>query len=60
MAGEGDSIVEKVKAYFYEDDAFETTFQDWAKEHSDIINADDPEMKLECVLMAPALPTCTA
>eukprot|EP00500_Bicosoecida_sp_ms1_P001527 CAMPEP_0203806892 /NCGR_PEP_ID=MMETSP0115-20131106/764_1 /ASSEMBLY_ACC=CAM_ASM_000227 /TAXON_ID=33651 /ORGANISM="Bicosoecid sp, Strain ms1" /LENGTH=118 /DNA_ID=CAMNT_0050715559 /DNA_START=191 /DNA_END=544 /DNA_ORIENTATION=+ len=47
MADDAAGIVDRVKAYFYEDDTFEETFLAWAKEHSDVISKDEEEMKLE-------------
>ena len=42
----GKDIVEKVKEYFYESDAFEDTFRSWAEENCDVIDLDSDEHKL--------------
>mmetsp|Transcript_16578 Transcript_16578/g.46456 ORF Transcript_16578/g.46456 Transcript_16578/m.46456 type:complete len:135 (-) Transcript_16578:72-476(-) len=44
---ESESIVEKVKKYFYEDDSFEATFMEWARSNADAIALDKEEMRLE-------------
>ena len=47
--GAGVDIVEKVKAYLFEEDDFETTFMEWGQAHCDPIDTESEEMKLECV-----------
>jgi len=42
-------IVEKVKAYLFEAEDFESSFLEWGQENCDVVDLDSEEMKLEYV-----------
>ena len=44
---EGETIVDKVQAFFYTDDDFADFFEQWCKDHCEIIDPDSEECKLE-------------
>ena len=43
----GPALVEMAQRFFYEDESFGKTFEQFAEDHCDIFNVDDEEMKLE-------------
>ena len=46
-AEEQESIVDLVSTYFFENEDFASSFEKWVDEHSDIVDLESEEYKLE-------------